>query len=155
MGKRRRPEPGKTVCGTDRRRRPAAIGEELNRLAAIALKAFTASGVGGLTRAELQRGAGLGLDGSVAVVKKLRAEKRLYVAAWRKGQPAYAVGTLPDMPKVPPVPRGKRTGSQASAADETDYAEIASLEVAKAHAKWAANWIPHRDPAAAWIGSPA
>ncbi|MEN7526975.1 hypothetical protein [Cupriavidus sp. DL-D2] len=153
MTKRRRPEPGKTVDGADRIRRRAAIGEELDRLLQAAVESFTKAGAHGLTRPELDRGIDIGLCGSMAVVKRLRDEGRLYVADWRNGQPAYALGTLPDMPRpITKYAMGCRSRSRAEL--DKDVAELARAEIMNAHAKWAANWTPRRDPAAAWIGGP-
>ncbi|MDT6962959.1 hypothetical protein QTN24_15785 [Cupriavidus sp. SZY C1] len=151
MSKRRPREPGKTVFGTNRLRRPAAIGEELERLAGEAMKAFASVGAGGLTRAELQRRIDIGLDGSFAAIKKLHKDGQIYVATWRKGQPAYAAGQLNDVPRPEPYWTGGMRGKKAEN-DGSDFAEIARAEVLNAHAKWAATWVPHRDPAAAWIG---
>lgn len=154
MTKRRRALPGKTVDGRPRTRRVPAVGEELTRLVGEVFKAIAAAGVAGVARHELVHSGVVGRYGAAVVLRVLRSERRIYVASWRRGQPAYAVGCLPDVPRPPSEVIGKRRGLKPEELD-TDFGEIARLEITNAHAKWLATWVPHRDPAAAWIGSPA
>lgn len=153
MTKRRTALPGKTVDGRPRIRRVAAVGEELTRLIGEVFKAISAAGVAGVARHELVHSGVVGRYAAAAVLRVLRSDRRIYVASWRRGQPAFAAGCLPDVPRPPSEVVGKR-GLRSGGLD-TDFAEIARQEILNTHARWLETWTPHRDPAAAWFGSPA
>lgn len=146
MPKRRRLVPSAAPLESTNFRRTAAVGDELDRLAAAANIAFQAAGKHGLTRLELARAIDTGRNGAKATIETMRKGKRLYISAWRRGTPAYALGDLVDTPRpVPPELPAERF-------KQIDILAVAKQEVAAAHAQWVATWVPHRDPAAAWIG---
>lgn len=147
MTKRRRSCLGMTVEGNPRTRRAAAVGKEFARLRKRALKAIEAAGREGLTREKLAAAISAGRTGTKSIIDNLKGERKIHVIAWSFGHPAYGFGDHPDVPKPQAIPRGKRCAP--------DCLEIAKKEVQVAHAKWAETWIPHPDPAAAWIGSAA
>lgn len=145
MSTRRRTAP---LAEPNNLRRPPAVGEELKRLVAAAAVAFKAAGARGLIWSELAVAIDTGQNGATAAIKAMRQEKRIFASTWRYGTPAYALGDQPDAPR--PVPEKLPA---ARLKNQRDVVAMASREVAAAHAKWAATWVPHRDPAAAWIGA--
>lgn len=130
-------------------RRLPAVGDELVRLIVAATVAMQAAGQRGLTKLELAAAIDSGRSGAETVIKTMRAETRIYVVTWRHVCPAYALGDSPDVPRPTPAYLA------SVRLKERDVLHLARQEVVKAHAQWAANWVPHRDPAAAWIGSAA
>lgn len=146
MPKRRRAISGYTREGKVRVRRAPAVGKELDRLVTAAAAAIAAAGTKGLTRLQLADAIDAGTKGAELTISRLREDKRIYISTWRRGAPAYAAGCLPDTPR--PVPTETASARQRQA----DIVAVAKQEVDAAHAEWAATWVPHMDPAAAWIG---
>lgn len=146
MPKRRRATSEYTRDGKVRLRRTPAVGKELDRFVTAAAAAIAAAGKQGLTRHQLADAIDAGTKGADMTISRLREEKRIYVSTWRRGTPAYAAGNHPDAPRPTPA---------EPAYPRLDILAVAKQEVDAAHARWAATWVPHRDPAAEWIGGAA
>ncbi|WP_454751642.1 hypothetical protein [Cupriavidus necator] len=132
--------------------RKRAVGAEAARLERRILRAIAAAGDDGMLQMELVARLKLGEKVVRRLLKGLRKpnERRIYAARWKKVAasycPVFMVGDLPDAPRPEPkTPRIYRERCQ--------NAEVmAKKDIAEAHQQWAATWVPHRDPAAAWIG---
>lgn len=136
--------------------RKRAVGAEAIRLERCILRAIAAAGSDGMLQMDLARKLDLGDKATRRLIRSLRApdNKRIYVADWKKIAasycPVFMVGALPDAPR----PEAKTPRAYIDA--RCKNAEVmAKKEIAKAHREWAATWVPHCDPAAAWIGRAA
>lgn len=155
MPRRRKGEApfGYTREGKPRTRRPAAVGAEFRRLAALAVKVMMRAGDAGMPRSAIAEVIGTNSTVVGQILIPLKMAGRVHVSGWVYGHPAYALGNKPDVPKparVPVPPKAKK-----AARAEEDVEQLAADDIAREHARWSETWVPHCDPAAAWIGRPA
>jgi hypothetical protein len=154
MPRRRGEAPfGYTVDGKPRTRRPAAVGAEFRRLAALAVKVMMRAGDAGMTRSKIATAIGTNSNVVEQILMPLKVARRVHVSGWVYGYPAYALGDKPNVPKPASLPAPPVAKKQAKVEDDAE--KQAAAEISRAHAKWAETWIPHPDPAAAWIGRAA
>ena len=135
--------------------RKRAVGDEAARLERRILRAIAAAGDDGMLQMELVARLKLGEKVVRRLLKALCApqRKRIYVARWRKVTasycPVFVLGDAPDAlrpeAKTPRIYRERCANAEA----------MAKKDIVATHQKWAATWVPHRDPAAAWIGRAA
>lgn len=151
----RRRETGDTMNEQPTSTRKRAVGAEAARLERRILKAIAVAGDDGMLQMELIARLKLGEKVVRRLLKALRGPqcKRIYVARWKKVAasycPVFMLGDLPDAPR--PEPKTPRIYRERCQNAET----MAKRDIAKAHKEWAARWVPHCDPAAAWIGRAA
>jgi hypothetical protein len=136
--------------------RKRAVGLEAIRLERRILRAIVAAGDDGMLQMELVSKLRLGDKVARRLLKGLRAtqDKRIHIARWKLvGANHCAVFMLGDFPDAP-RPEAKTPRAYIDA--RCKNAEImARKDIAAEHARWAATWVPHCDPAAAWIGRAA
>ncbi|SCU75577.1 hypothetical protein CNECB9_2370151 [Cupriavidus necator] len=137
--------------------RKRAVGTEAVRLERRILRAIVAAGDDGMLQMELVAKLKLGEKVVRRLLKTLRAPgaKRIYVARWQLVSANYCgvfkLGDLPDADK--PGPKTQRAYRYRDGAVNAEA--LAKKDIAEAHQRWADNWVPHCDPAAAWIGRAA
>ncbi|NOV25931.1 hypothetical protein E5S69_20730 [Cupriavidus necator] len=136
--------------------RKRAVGAEAARIERRILRAITAARDDGMTQMELIKKLDLTEKVARRLLGHLRVEgrKRIYIARWKPNNthlcPVFVIGSLPDAPK--PAQKMLRSNPEPRGAS---VEALAKQEIAAEHARWAATWVPHCDPAAAWIGRAA
>lgn len=134
--------------------RKRAVGTEAVRIERRIIRAIAAAGDDGMLLIDLVRKLDLGEKVIRRLLKMLMDPecKRVYIARWRQVTCSQAVFMLGDLPDAPRPERKTPTKYD----DGPQNAEVlAREEIAVAHQAWAATWVPHCDPAAAWIGRAA
>lgn len=117
---------------------------------ALILKVIAKAGPEGILRVQIAEKTKLGVK---VVARGLEAlAGKVYVAAWpHSGScrfPAYAIGPGPDVPRpAPSRPKVDRCPGNVEA--------LMHADVESEHARWAAGWVAHPDPAAAWLRAAA
>ncbi|SOY56800.1 hypothetical protein [Cupriavidus taiwanensis] len=135
--------------------RKRAVGAEAARLKRCIIRAIRAAGEAGMPQMELVRKLDLGEKAANRLIKMLMEPdcKRVYIARWRlvacRYSPVLMLGDLPDAPR----PERKTRTMDSDALENAEA--MAKKDIDKAHKEWLRTWVPHCDPAAAWIGRAA
>lgn len=110
------------------------------------------AGKQGITRAALAKLIGINtLTVASRLAELTEPNKRIYIAAWQSKNghlyPMYAAGNEADAPKAM---------TEIKVVDRYENVEeLARMDAIARHREWEADWKPHCDPAAAWIGRAA
>lgn len=137
--------------------RKRAVGTEAAKLERRILRAIAAAGDAGILQKDLVAKLELGEKVVRRLLVALRDpdNKRIYIARWRLVCANYCgvfvIGNLPDEPK----PEAKTTRAYYYREGPMNAEALAKKDIVEAHRRWLATWVPHRDPAAAWIGRAA
>lgn len=137
--------------------RQQAHKERREAMHAQVLDTIRSAGTDGITRKELAHRTCIGRSSLNAVVSGMHRSKLIHVCGLEERGTTltekFAVGDLPNVKRG----RGARAGGpvqrrgKRQEAPQLEDEQAAKIEAHKRHQRWAKTWVPHADPAAAWL----